>query len=263
MTLADHEDRGPRSLERLAALDSCVLSDALDRLDLPGAVAGIGPLSAARRITGRAVTVKLGPADAGKHSGADTVKHSGADTVKHGGADTVKHGSAGAGPPGRHLCTAAVESAGPGSVIVVEHPGAAAAGWGGILSLAAVIRGIEGVIVDGPARDIDEAEALGFPVFARSATPVTARGRIAEVGWDVPVTIGSRGVAPGDLVLADRSGVVFVPAGRAEEVIGVATSLAARESEMALAVKRGGAVSEVMGSTYERLLERAGQEGDR
>jgi regulator of RNase E activity RraA len=225
MTLADHEDARLHSLERLAALDSCVLSDALDRLDLPGAVTGIGPLSAARRIAGRAVTVKLGPA--------------------------------GPGRSGRHLCTAAVESGGPGSVVVVEHPGAAAAGWGGILSLAAVVRGIEGVVVDGPARDIDEAVALGFPVFARSATPVTARGRIAEVGWDVPVTIGSCRVTPGDLVLADSSGVVFVPAGRAREVIGVAAALAARESEMALAVKRGDAVSEVMGSTYEQLLERA------
>lgn len=229
--MAENCDPGRESLERLAVLDSCVVSDALDRLGLPGAVAGIAPLSGDRRVAGRVVTVKLGVA----------------------GADR----------PARHLCTAAVDSAGPGSVIVVEHPGVAAAGWGGILSLAALLRGIEGVIVDGPARDIDEAMAIGFPVFARSATPVTARGRIAEVGWNVPVTIGSHQVAPGDLVLADRSGVVFVAASRAAEVVEVAAGLAAREAELALAVRRGEKVSDVMGGTYERLLERAGKEGGR
>ena len=94
-------------------------------------------------------------------------------------------------------------------MIVVGHPGGAAAGWGGILSLAAHLRGVEGVVVDGPARDIDEAAALGYAVFARSATPVTARGEWPS-GWNVPVTVGVITVAPGDLVLGDRHGVVFV-----------------------------------------------------
>jgi len=112
---------------------------------------------------------------------------------------------------------------------VVEHPGGAAAGWGGLLSLAARVRGIEGVVVDGPARDIDEAGALEFQVFARSATPVTARGRLVEIGWNVPVTIGGAAVAPGDLVLGDLSGPV----------------------------------SQVMGGDYERLLDQAAPGQDR
>lgn len=221
--MAEDQASGPRLLERLRGLDSCVVSDALDRVDMPGAVVGIVALSAARRIVGRAVTVKLGVAD----------------------------GSVAR----RHLSTAAVEAGGPGTVIVVEHPGGAAAGWGGLLSLAAQVRGIEGVVVDGPARDIDEAAALGFPVFARSATPVTARGRLVEIGWNVPVTIGGTAVAPGDLVLGDRSGMVFVPAGRAAEVIDAAVALAAREAALASAIRRGLPVSQVMGGDYERLLE--------
>lgn len=222
-------------LARLQALDTCVVSDALDRLDMPGAVAGIVALSTALRIAGRAVTVKLG------------------GPVKLGAAD-------GAVSP-RHLSTAAVEAGGPGTVIVVEHPGGPAAGWGGLLSLAAQVRGIEGVVVDGPARDIDEASELGFPVFARSATPVTARGRLVEIGWNVPVTIGGAAVAPDDLVLADASGVVFVPVGRAGEVIGVAAGLAEREAGMARAIRQGTPVSQVMGGDYERLLERAPEDG--
>jgi regulator of RNase E activity RraA len=142
-------------------------------------------------------------------------------------------------------------------VIVVQHPGGRAAGWGGILSLAATVRGIEGVVVDGPVRDVDEAASLGFPVFARSVTPVTARGRIAEADWNVPVAIDGCTVTPGDLVLADRSGVVFAPAARAAEIIAVAAQIAAREADMAAAVRGGAAVSQVMNSTYERLLGEA------
>jgi regulator of RNase E activity RraA len=228
MTVAAEQQTPFPLLARLQALDTCVLSDALDRLDMPGAVLGIVALSTARRIAGRAVTVRLGVADGT--------------------------------PARRHLSTAAVEAGGPGTVIVVEHPGGPAAGWGGLLSLAARERGIEGVIVDGPARDIDEASALGFPVFARSATPVTARGRLVEIGWNVPVTIGGATVAPDDLVLADASGVVFVPAARGRDVIGVAAGLAEREAAMARAIRKGTPVSQVMGGDYERLLARAADE---
>jgi regulator of RNase E activity RraA len=215
----------PELHEQMARLDSCAMSDALDRWGLPGAAAGIGPVAAARPIAGRAITVRLR--------------------------------TAGPVAPARHLCTAAIEAAGPGTVIVVQHPGGRAAGWGGILSLAATVRGIEGVVVDGPVRDVDEAASLGFPVFARSVTPVTARGRIAEADWNVPVAIDGCTVTPGDLVLADRSGVVFVPAARAAEIIAVAAQIAAREADMAAAVRGGAAVSQVMNSTYERLLGQA------
>ncbi len=219
---------GPDVLGLLASLDTCALSDALDLLGLPGAIVGLSPLTAGRRISGRAITVRLT--------------------------------AAGPAPAARHLCTAAIEAGGPGTVIVVEHPGVAAAGWGGILSLAAIIRGIEGVIVDGPVRDVDEAAALGFAVFARSATPVTARGRLAEASWNEPVTIAGSPVAAGDLVIADRSGVVFLPAQRAGEIAAIAASLAAREALMSLAVRGGAPVSEVMGAAYERLTATAGQE---
>jgi regulator of RNase E activity RraA len=215
---------------RLVALDTCAVSDALDRLGLPSGVAGIVPLSVRRRIAGRAVTVKLGAADGGAHAS-------------------------------RHLCTAAIEAGGPGTVVVVEHPGVAGAGWGGILALSAVVRGIEGAVVDGPCRDLDEAIAVGFPVYGRSPTPVTARGRLVELGWNVPVVFGGVVVSPGDLVIADASGVAFVGGARAEEVGEAAASIAEREAEMAAAVRRGEPPSSAMGANYERLLERPAAEG--
>ena len=63
-------------------------------------------------------------------------------------------------------------------------------------------------------------------------------------------------VAPGDLVIADGSGVVFVSAERAEEVISAAETIAAREAEMTKAVKEGHSVVEVMGRNYETMLSR-------
>lgn len=210
---------------RLSALDSCAVSDALDAAAIAGAVAGLNSLSAARRIAARVITVQLEPVE----------------------------GQAGI----RHLGTAAVEAAGPGMAIVVANQGRVeAAGWGGLLSLGASLRGVEGVIVDGAARDIDEARALDFPVYARTGVARTARGRFMERAWNVPVTVGTISVSPGDYAIADASGVVFLPSARAAEIISIAEDLYAREASMAGALRRGAAISNVMGGAYEAMLER-------
>jgi 4-hydroxy-4-methyl-2-oxoglutarate aldolase len=209
---------------RLARLDTCGVSDALDRLGLPGAVLGLGPMWPCPRIAGQVITVRLRRAEPGEHAP-------------------------------RHLGTGAIEAGGPGSVIVIEHHDRAdAAGWGGILSLAARTKGIEGVIVDGTCRDVDDSRDVGFPVFARAATPMTARGRIVEASMGEPIDVGGLTVQPGDYVIADWSGVVFVSGARAEEVISTAESLAEREAQMAAAVRAGKSVVEVMGANYETML---------
>ena len=212
-------------VERLGKLDSCALSDALDSLGLAGEVSGIRRLATGKRIAGRVVTVKLA---AGKPSGQ----------------------------PPRHLCTAAIEAAGEGDIIVVEQrTGIDAAGWGGVLSNAAKVKGVAGVIVEGPARDIDESMELGFPVYARMATARTARGRIYEHDFDCEIAVGEVTVRSGDLVLADSSAVVFVAPDRADEVLRIAERIAAREALMTRAVLDGEPVSEVMGADYETMLE--------
>lgn len=208
---------------RLSRLDTCAVSDALDKLGANGTVNGIRPLTGPAKISGRVVTVKLVAAD---------------------GAT-----------PKRHLCTAAIESASPGDVIVVEHHARDdCAGWGGILSTAAKERGLSGTIVDGLARDIDESREAGYPVFARAATPSTARGRIVEEDWNVPVSVDGVRVEPGDLVIADGSGIVFVSAALEDDVLDAAEAIAAKERAMASAVKAGKPVSRVMGGDYEKML---------
>jgi regulator of RNase E activity RraA len=211
-------------VSRLARLDSCAVSDALDRLKIQGAVLGLSQLSTTNRIAGRAVTVKLGNDD----------------------GRTVK----------RHLCTAAVEASGPGDIIVVAHNGRLdAAGWGGILSLAAKIRAVEGVVIDGACRDIDESRELGLPLYGRTAVPVTARGRVIEYDWNLPVLVAGVLVAPGDLVIADGSGVVVVRKEEAADVVSTAEQILSREKRMAEDVRAGRPVSQVMGTNYEKMLQ--------
>jgi regulator of RNase E activity RraA len=215
---------------RLLLLDSCAVSDALDKLGLPPAVTGLPPRSAVRKIAGRVHTVKL--------------------VAK----DQVPPAT---GAP-RHLGTAAIEACQPGEIIVVEQrTGIDAGSWGGILSLGAKVRGVAGVIADGPLRDVDEAREFDFPVYSRAVTARTARNRVAEIGTDVPVRIGDITVEPGDYAIADSTGVCFLPAARAAQIVAEAETIAMREAAMGKALLRGQKITEVMGANYEKMLERS------
>jgi 4-hydroxy-4-methyl-2-oxoglutarate aldolase len=139
---------------------------------------------------------------------------------------------------------------------VVEHRGRTdVSGWGGLLSRGAVGRGIAAVVVDGAFRDIDETREIGLPVFARAAVPHTARGRVAEHDFACPVTIAGLAVHPGDWVVADGSGVVFLPPARLEVVIARAEQILARETAMLRRIEAGMSIGDVMDARYEDMLK--------
>lgn len=214
------------NLTRLRSLDICDLSDAIDALGLEPAMTGLIQASAGRPIAGRAVTVKL---IAGNAPGGST----------------------------RHLCTHAVEAAGPDNIIVIEQrSGIDAAAWGGILSRAAQVRGVAGTVIDGPARDIEESDRTGYTVYARSLTCRTARGRIYESESQTPIDFGNTRVHPGDYIAIDRSGCVVIPAARIGDVLTRAAQIRDKSDDMAAAVYKGVPVSKVMGGDYERMLEK-------
>jgi regulator of RNase E activity RraA len=163
-------------------------------------------------------------------------------------------GSPPAGPP-RHLGTTAIEQSDGSNVIVVEQRTGVEAGcWGGLLTLGAKVRGVAGVVADGPVRDIDEARDMDFPIFTNKTTSLTARGRVVELGTNVPVTIGAVTVQPGDFVAADDSAVIFIAPENIEAVLQVAEEIVAREAAMADAIRRGVRISQVMGGAYENML---------
>ncbi len=211
---------------RLSRLDSCAVSDALDKLGLKGSVTGLERFSTDRRITGQVLTVKLDRAEGRTNT--------------------------------RHLCTAAIEAATPGDIIVVEQrTGLDAASWGGNLSIGAQARGVAGVIVEGPARDIDDSRKLDFTVFARSHTARTARGRIVEIATNEPITVGDVIVSPGDYVIADASAVVFVAQSEIARVLETAEAIMQREEALAQAIRAGTPISQVMAGNYENMLKKA------
>lgn len=224
--MADEDKRAADRVTRLRRLDCCGVSDALDRLKLGGVAKTIASQSVQRRIAGRAVTVKLGM---------------------------------GTPPPGpaRHLGTTAIEAAGPDDVIVVQqaNPEIVAGSWGGLLTLGAIMRKVAGVVSDGLVRDIDEAVAHEFPVYARGCTAVTARGRIVELGTNVDIEAGGVPVSPGDYVIADRSAVIFISADTIDAVLDEAEKIVAREADMARVLLKGVPISRVMSGDYERMLE--------
>ncbi len=211
-------------VDRLSQLDTCTVSDALDRFGLRGAVIGIRPVWPCPKIVGRVVTIRLKPA----------------------GLDRPK----------QHLGSTAIDAAQAGDVLVVDNAGRVdVASWGGLLSLAAKTKQIQGVILDGACRDVDEIQEIGLPVYARGAVPITARGRIMQEFFNQEIQCGTVAVRPADLVIADGSGVVFIPGQKAENVIAEAEVIAQQQQAMANAIRAGRPVVEVMESmAYESML---------
>lgn len=126
-----------------------------------------------------------------------------------------------------------------GDVLVVNALGIAAfAVWGGNVSKGMARRGVAGVVIDGAARDPEEANAVRFPVFARSqATGTPLLDGPGEV--NVPVACGGVAVRPGDIVVADVNGIVAIPQEAAEWVLRQVADLKARHEKIQPVLERG------------------------
>lgn len=213
-------------IERLAKLDTCAVSDALDSLNLKGATWGVRPMWQCPRIAGRAVTMKIKPA--------------------------------GLEQPKQHLGTAPIEAAQAGDIIVIDNGGKLEFScWGGLLALSAKLKGLSGVVIDGASRDIDEARDLEFPVYARGAVPMTARGRVMQESYNQEIQFSGVQCRPGDLVIADGSGVVIVPKEKEDRVVTAAEAIYAKEQEMAAGIRKGYSGLEMLEKLgYEDMLKK-------
>jgi 4-hydroxy-4-methyl-2-oxoglutarate aldolase len=213
-------------VERLLKLDTCAVSDGMDRLGLTGATYGVRPMWPCPKIVGRAVTMKIKPVGLDK--------------------------------PKQHLGTLPIDAAQPGDVIVIDNGGRPDTScWGGLLALAAKTKGISGVVIDGACRDIDESRDVGFPVYARGAVPMTARGRVMQETYNQEIEFAGVQVHPGDLVIADGSGVVIIPRSKEEEIVRAAETVAATEARMAEGIRQGMSVLEVLEKLgYEQMLDK-------
>jgi 4-hydroxy-4-methyl-2-oxoglutarate aldolase len=127
---------------------------------------------------------------------------------------------------------AAFAMAQSGDVAVIEVGGMPAVSvLGGIGAQSAVRAGLAACIVDGGIRDLEQIQALGLPVWARTLTPKTGKWRVEAIAINQPVACGGVQVHAGDLVIADETGLCFVPIGVAEAAIDRILEVTRQEAE--------------------------------
>lgn len=198
------------ALKRLGALSTSGVSDALDKVGIPGQALGIAPLDRSFRLVGRAWTLRYGPVGEDRGSVGDYI-----------------------------------DDLGPGDVVVLDNQSRVdATVWGDLLTTGAHGRGVAGTVIDGVCRDVDRSLDLGYPIFSRGNWMRTGKDRVRVEATQVPVSVGGVRVEPGDYLLGDGDGLVAVPAGRIEEVLAAAEEIEAAEEAIRRAVEGGSSLRE-------------------
>lgn len=199
------------------------LADALDRRGLRGFMTfEMKPRTIVKKIVGPAVTVREVPSSEEQ-------------------------------PPTKAL--QAIDSAEPGSVIVIGTDADAreVALWGGLMTAGAVARQLEGAVLNGGVRDIEEIRRdYGFAVYSKSVVPSTTLGRWIAIEMNVPVNCGGVTVNPGDIIVGDADGVVVVPRPFADEVLDDARDIEEKERKMVLYIQKVKSITRAV-SEYNRI----------
>lgn len=198
-------------------------SDVMDELGIIGAVpaAVLRPNDPSARVVGRALTVR-------NIAAAASVP------------EKVRAGISGLGEIEAH------NLAEPGDVLVVQGVDQVS-NLGGMSATIGHRQGEIGAIVDGGARDVDHSRAIGLPVWSKSVSPMTGKWRVETVAVNKPVIICGVIVNPGDIVLADETGVCFVPRERAAEVLARAQRNAAAEKLRDEKIAAGVPIADLIG----------------
>lgn len=208
-------------VEGFRSVSTSTVSDILDRMGLDCVVSGIRAVKEGFKMVGPAVTIKEVSGVAGTYTIED-----------------FKMGKV-------------IDTAQPGDVLVFDNAGHEISTWGGMASTAAQVKGIEGVLIDGGSRDADEVVELDFPVFSRYITPRGARSRIRMVDMNGTVKCGGIRVRPGDIVMADRTGIIIIPKEKAEEVLQITKKTEEGEKHFTEQLRQG--------KTFEQMHRETGQ----
>lgn len=210
-------------LELFRGLDTAGVSDALDKLGLSGQCFGITPLDNYRKaVVGFAYTVRYEPASNPPGTVGDFI-----DDVPAGYMVVIDNN-------GRSDCTV----------------------WGDIMTQLAGSKGIAGTVIDGVCRDVHKALGDGYPIFSKGRFMRTGKDRVQVNAINQPVSIGTARVDAHDIVVADASGVVIVPRGRAEEVARVAHEIEKTESAIRQALAEGKSLRKARKELGYHLLQR-------
>ena len=114
--------------------------------------------------------------------------------------------------------------------------------WGGILNTRAKLRNINGVVLDGAARDAAEMREMGLPVYLSALSPAGPhKGWGGSIGDRI--SCGDVVVMPGDIILGDDDGVTVVPLNRADIVLEASLKRINYETEILTKLNNGSDVS--------------------
>jgi len=141
---------------------------------------------------------------------------------------------------------AIIDAAQDGDIIVIEGGGEPISTWGGMATCAAVEKGVRGLIVDGGVRDLEEIVEFGLPVFARHLVPTTGRLRLKVEAINHTVTVDGVTIEPGDIVVADGTGIAVIPIGHVDEVLSLAAEFDRDDTRAVEDLKNGLSFSEAM-----------------
>ena len=210
-------------VELFKGLDTAGVSDALDKLGIPGQCMGIAPLDNYR-------SVVIGP------------------------AFTVKYVSAAipAGSVGDFL-----DDVAEGDVVVIDNDGRTdCTVWGDIMTQYAGIHKLAATVIDGVCRDVNKALGDGYPLFTKGRFMRTGKDRVQVESVNTPVSVGQARVVPRDIVIADANGVVVVPRGRARNVAEMAHSIEKVEAQIREQITTGRTLGQARDALGYHLLQR-------
>lgn len=196
--------------------DTSIVSDALDRHGIDGVINGIPPAHPDQSAVGRAHTVQLENVGSADEPKADT-----------------------------NFPYAMLNELVRDRVLVLDGAGPELSCWGGNASRLAANAGMNGIVVDGGYRDIAEVRTGSLPVFGRAPTPKTGQRRLTIEAIGEPVEIDGVTVAPDDLIVADATGIVAIPAGNVTEVAETAEEILREELLVEKKIESGAAVSDL------------------
>lgn len=204
-------------------LDTPGVSDAMDKLGLPGQCLGVAPLDNYSKVI-------VGP------------------------AFTVQYVSASV-PPG--TVGDFIEDVAPGDVVVIDNGGRTdCTVWGDIMTQYAGTRQIAATVIDGVCRDVNKALGDGYPIFSKGRFMRTGKDRVQVQSVNQPVSIGTARVSARDIVVADANGVVIVPRARAAEVAACARQIESIEADIRALITQGKTLKEARAALGYHSLQR-------
>jgi 4-hydroxy-4-methyl-2-oxoglutarate aldolase len=140
----------------------------------------------------------------------------------------------------------ATELARPGDVIAIDMQGHTEhAPWGEMTTRGAMQSGAVAAIIDGTITDSRDIRELEFPVYAQGRSARTTRlyGRGGDI--NVPIQIGGATVQPGDIVMANEDGILFVSPEKANIAIEIGTQAIEAEEETLEHIEAGKSIPEI------------------